>query len=88
MFLVKKLADNNIYAVKGFHKKTAYAMPNGKEVVHNEIQVMREVQHPNIMRLYGVYESNNSVYLCLELLKGGQLLQRMQARKLHSAQIK
>lgn len=28
------------------------------------------MDHPNIIKLYGVYETNNSIYLVLELLQG------------------
>ena len=35
---------------------------------------MKKLQHPNIMRLEEFHESKNSIYLVLELLKGGELL--------------
>jgi calcium-dependent protein kinase len=31
------------------------------------------LNHKNLMCLYEVFESDNSVYLCVELLEGGQL---------------
>lgn len=31
---------------------------------------MRELDHPNIMKLYEVYETQNSIYMGLELLEG------------------
>ena len=49
---------------------------------------MRAVRHNNLMRLEGVYESKNSLYLCMELLPGGNLLDRMQGRKLQSQQVR
>lgn len=32
------------------------------------------------MRLYGVYESQNSIYVQVELLQGGQLYDKIQAK--------
>jgi serine/threonine protein kinase len=32
------------------------------------------------MRLYGVYESQNSIYVAVELLQGGQLYDKIQAK--------
>lgn len=44
-----------------------------KESLINEIEVMRDLQHENIMRLEEVHESQNSIYLVMELLEGGEL---------------
>ena len=41
------------------------------------------------MRLYGVYESQNSIYAQVELLQGGQLYNKIQAKhKFTPTQIK
>lgn len=32
------------------------------------------------MKIYGVYESQNSIYVAVELLQGGQLFDKIQAR--------
>ena len=55
-------------AIKAFSKSAVYAEENGKEGLINEIQLMRELNHPNIMKLYEVYETQNSLYMGLELL--------------------
>jgi serine/threonine protein kinase len=34
--------------------------------------------HANVLKLEGVYESENSIYVVLELLNGGQLFHRIQ----------
>ena len=39
----------------------------------NEIHVMIDMDHPNIVRLYEVYQSQTSLYLVLELCTGGEL---------------
>lgn len=44
---------------------------------------MRELSsepHKNVLKLEGVYESDNSIYVVLELLTGGQLFNRIQQK--------
>ena len=38
---------------------------------------MRKLSHENIIKLFEVYESDNHVYLVLELLNGGELFERI-----------
>jgi serine/threonine protein kinase len=38
---------------------------------------MLDVEHSNIIRLYEVYESRGSVYLVLEMLRGGELMEKI-----------
>lgn len=38
---------------------------------------MRYGNHPNIVKMYSVYEDTGSVYLVMELLRGGELLDRI-----------
>ncbi|XP_068152342.1 ribosomal protein S6 kinase 2 beta [Drosophila tropicalis] len=45
-----------------------------------EVEIMlRYGNHPNIVTLYSVYEDASSAYLVMELLKGGELLDRILA---------
>lgn len=45
-----------------------------------EIEILlRYGTHPNIVTLYSVYEDSGSVYLVMELLRGGELLDRILA---------
>jgi serine/threonine protein kinase len=50
---------------------------------------MRKFHHKNLMKLYGVYESQNSIYISVELLEGGQLYDKIKMRhKFTSSEIK
>ena len=42
---------------------------------------MRSIQHPNVVKLYAVYESAAYVYLVLEYIDGGSLRERLAAAK-------
>ena len=47
-----------------------------------EVEIMlRFSQHPNIVTLHNVYENNECVYLFLDLLEGGELLDRILRKK-------
>lgn len=41
---------------------------------------MRRLSHSNIMRLEGVYETENSIYVILEYLEGSQLNDLLKVR--------
>ncbi|PVD35815.1 hypothetical protein C0Q70_02784 [Pomacea canaliculata] len=46
----------------------------GKEhMVENEIDIMKDCNHPNIVKLYEEYETADKIYLVMELVKGGDL---------------
>lgn len=65
------------YAVKIIDKS--------KKDCEEEVQIMlRYGQHPNIVTLRDVYEDENSVYLVMEHLKGGELLDRLKTLKYFS----
>jgi calcium-dependent protein kinase len=46
---------------------------NGKESLVNEIEIMQAVNHQNIIDLVEIHESQNSLYLVMELLEGGEI---------------
>jgi serine/threonine protein kinase len=42
-------------------------------VIQNEIDILKLVDHPNIVKLYDVYDDENYIYLVMELLEGGEV---------------
>ena len=89
VYLVYKHEDGHKYAVKAFSKEATYGEDKGKESLVNEIEVMRKFNHKNLMKLFGVYESDNSIYISVELLEGGQLYDKIKNRhKFTSLEIK
>jgi len=38
--------------------------------LENEIAILRLLQHPNVIHLYGVYESSEAIYLIFEYING------------------
>mmetsp|Transcript_8398 Transcript_8398/g.15482 ORF Transcript_8398/g.15482 Transcript_8398/m.15482 type:complete len:124 (+) Transcript_8398:202-573(+) len=46
-------------------------------VLKREIEIMQEVNHPHIVRLYDVYENDKNIFLVTELCTGGELYDRV-----------
>lgn len=93
----KTMNDYDFYEVIGtggfstcykcLHKETkikfaAKKINKFKRDCSEEIEIMlRFSQHPNIVTLHNMFETNDSVYLILDLLEGGELLDRILKKK-------
>ena len=53
------------------------------ELLRTEVTILKEVDHPHIIKLYDVYEDIATVYLITELCTGGELYDRV-VEKTHS----
>ena len=42
-----------------------------------EIKILMKADHPNIIKLYEVFETQNSIYLIMEKCNGGELFKRI-----------
>ena len=42
---------------------------------------MREIDHSNLLHLYEVYETVNSIYFVVDLVEGGELLNRFKDKE-------
>ncbi|KAK2834984.1 hypothetical protein Q5P01_015468 [Channa striata] len=48
-----------------------------KEIVRNEIQVMNQLNHANLIQLYAAFESRHDIILIMEYVEGGELFDRI-----------
>ncbi|KAA0707252.1 Myosin light chain kinase 2, skeletal/cardiac muscle [Triplophysa tibetana] len=48
-----------------------------RDMALNEIQVMNQLSHPNILQLHEAFEVKNQVVLILEFVEGGELFERI-----------
>lgn len=48
-----------------------------KEILLREIDIMKMLDHPNIIKVVGVYKSLNMLYEIMELCTGGDLLEKL-----------
>lgn len=69
------------YAVKIIDKEQL-VREHMEEQLKREISIMRMLNHPNIVKLFDVLQTQNHIYLVLELVTGGELFDRIvQAKK-------
>jgi len=83
----KTLGTGHFSKVKlGTHKTTGekvaikiIAKPTGSKIamLQAEVDILTKCDHPNIVKMYAVYETETHLFLVLELLTGGELFDRI-----------
>lgn len=77
---------------RGVHKKTGKEVavkiikkkklsPDELASLHDEAEILRNVDHENIVKMFDVYESADHLYMVLEILSGGELFDRIVAKQ-------
>ncbi|KAA0723275.1 Death-associated protein kinase 3 [Triplophysa tibetana] len=63
------------FAAKFIKKRQSNASRRGvlREEIKREVNILQQIQHPNIVMLHDVYENKTDVVLILELVSGGEL---------------
>ena len=73
---VQNVNTGNIYACKKMNKRQIA----NKERFKTEIDLLRATDHPNIIKLYDIYEDNIFLYLIMEECLGGEFFDRLAIR--------
>ncbi|KAJ1081815.1 hypothetical protein NDU88_001990 [Pleurodeles waltl] len=73
---VEHKASKQPYAIKMIETKYR----EGREVCESELNVLRRVRHTNIIQLIEVFETQERVYMVMELATGGELFDRIIAK--------
>ena len=63
------------YAAKQFEKNALRNRAQALDYLKSEIEIMKQIDHPNLAKLYEVHETQNSIYFILEKLGGGELFE-------------
>lgn len=71
--------SGELYAVKVFNKKNMNK--DDMADLAKEIKVLKMMNHKNIIRYFGDFQDHEYFYLVLELMQGGNLLDRIQTRE-------
>jgi len=79
----KNIIFNNKVAMKIIPKD--YHMDN--LLIKNEIDILKKLSHPNIVRIYEFYESNNCFYIINEFCPEGELYDYINNSKLNEQQL-
>ena len=70
---VQSIATGNIYACKKMNKRKI----TNKNRFKTEIDLLRATDHPNIIKLYDIYEDSIFIYLIMEECTGGEFFDRL-----------
>jgi hypothetical protein len=73
---IEKTSGKN-FAIKIIEKEK---MSENRESIMTEITILKNISHPNIMKLHHVFETKNKIYLVLDLLNGGELFDMISER--------
>jgi len=60
-------------AIKTIPKKKVYQ----QDRLANEVEIMRVLEHPHILKLYETFEDEYNIYIVMELCNGGELLDKV-----------
>ncbi|XP_048189847.1 sperm motility kinase Z-like [Perognathus longimembris pacificus] len=73
-----KLAHHSLTDTKVAVKELVKLGQHCSHLVENEVDIVKSLHHPHVIRLYQVIEKEDKVYLVMELAAKGDLLQRIQ----------
>jgi calcium-dependent protein kinase len=72
-------STGEVRAVKIMDK--AYITPPEQTRLKYEIDILKNLTHPNILRLFEVFEDLKNIYLVTELCEGGELFDEIMNKK-------
>ena len=73
VYIVQKKTDFKLYCCKEILKNKVADLPKFR----NEINILSKIDHPNIIRLYEIFEDKRYISLIMELCEGGDLFQKI-----------
>ena len=44
-----------------------------RTALQNEIDILKQVDHPNIVKMHDVFEDDKYIYIVMELMQGGEV---------------
>mmetsp|Transcript_22074 Transcript_22074/g.22262 ORF Transcript_22074/g.22262 Transcript_22074/m.22262 type:complete len:370 (-) Transcript_22074:389-1498(-) len=58
--------------------------PEDEEAIRQEAEILIVLNHPNIVKCYNIYEDDKTFYVILEILKGGELFEKIVKKTFYS----
>jgi len=71
----KRRSDGLVFALKVINKKNLDK--DDLVILESEVNIMRQVSHPNIIKMYDIFDSRSKMCLVLDLMEGGELFDRI-----------
>ena len=78
VFLTTKKGSNELYATKQLNKDI-FDNRNTKKYFLNEINILKELSHPNIVKFADLKRTANHFYIMMEYCNGGELCKTLEA---------
>jgi len=69
---------NTRVAIKCVNKR----LVEREETLVNEIQILRSINHPHIVPMFAIFDTDETLYIVMELMEGGELYDEIIRRKL------
>ena len=82
---VKHKITGDIRAVKVLMKEKI--SDSSRATIISEVEILKALDHPNILKVFEVYEDSNQISIVTELCQGGELFDRIIAHKRFSESI-
>lgn len=76
VFRVKNKDTKQLRAMKKIIAKSSRD-PNKEKEIMNEIEMLKSLDHPNILKVFEFYNTKEGYYIITELCQGGELFQRI-----------
>ena len=76
-YISKKKGSDQLYATKKISMEIISQEPVFNKYLQNEIIILKQVKHPNIVKLYEVKIKPDYIYLVMEYCNGGSLLEAL-----------
>jgi len=76
VWLTTRLSDNINMACKVVDKNRSKST-SSLQALHDEVSLMKQLQHPGIIKFHCGYETKKKLYIMMELCTGGELLAKI-----------
>lgn len=73
VYLIQHKFTKQKFAAKVFSRQAQKVSFEGYQSLQNEVRMLRELRHPNIIRYQGTFQTDHLVYVVTEYLQGGTL---------------
>lgn len=84
VFLCMHIPTGQKRAIKAIHKSGLHHEQIDKDRMLKEINVLKSLDHPNILRCYEIFEDQLHYYVSVEYCDGGELFKRLAQLKMFS----
>ena len=78
---VRHKISREIRAMKVIHKDQIQLGSEEEKALINEINIVKTLDHPNIMKVFEYYNNDNCLFIISELLSGGELFDKIKENK-------